>query len=110
LDDIRATLIATVSHDLRSPLAAAITAVESLSHQTAPWSVEDEAALVAAARASLAQISRLIEGLLDAHRIEHRTGAVACSLPASQMWCTPLWRPFLMQIDLPSICLPGSPR
>jgi two-component system sensor histidine kinase KdpD len=76
LDDMRATLIATVSHDLRSPLAAAITAVESLSHQTAPRSVEDEAALVAAARASLAQISRLTEGLLDAHRIEHRAGAV----------------------------------
>jgi two-component system sensor histidine kinase KdpD len=72
LDDIRTTLIATVSHDLRAPLAAAMTAVDSLSQDAVPWSAEDEAALITTARASLAQISRLIGSLLDAHRVEHR--------------------------------------
>lgn len=75
-DDIRATLIATVSHDLRAPLAAAMTAVESLSYQGVPWSAEDQIALVAAAHASLAQISRLIQGLLDAQRIQCRAGSI----------------------------------
>lgn len=74
LDDIHATLIATVSHDLRAPLAAARTAVDSLSDQELRWTTQDQAELLAAADASLAQISRLIEGLLDANRI--RAGAV----------------------------------
>jgi two-component system sensor histidine kinase KdpD len=75
LDDIGTTLIATVSHDLRSPLAAAMLAIDCLSDQAPPWSADD-AMLVASARTSLAQISRLIEGLLDANRIQHRAGAV----------------------------------
>jgi two-component system sensor histidine kinase KdpD len=75
-DDIRATLIAAVSHDLRSPLAAAMTAVDSLSDGTVRWSADDETELLTTARVSLAQISRLIEGLLDANRIEHPARAV----------------------------------
>jgi two-component system, OmpR family, sensor histidine kinase KdpD len=75
VDDIRPMLIATVSHDLRSPLAAAMTAIDCLSYQSALWSSE-EAVLVASARTSLAQISRLIEGLLDANRIQHRAATV----------------------------------
>jgi two-component system sensor histidine kinase KdpD len=75
LDDIGPTLIATVSHDLRAPLAAAITAIDCLSYQPAPSSA-DEAMLVASARTSLAQISRLIEGLLDARRIQHGADTV----------------------------------
>jgi two-component system sensor histidine kinase KdpD len=75
LDDIGATLVATVSHDLRSPLAAAMTAIDSLSHETAPRSADD-AMLVACAQTSPAQMSRLIEGLLDANRVEFGTGSV----------------------------------
>jgi two-component system sensor histidine kinase KdpD len=75
LDDMGTTLIATVSHDLRSPLAAAMTAIDCLSYQTDLWSA-DEAKLVASVRTSLAQISRLIEGLLDANRIHHRASTV----------------------------------
>jgi two-component system sensor histidine kinase KdpD len=76
LDDVRPTLIASLSHDLRAPLAAAMVAVDSLSDRTFPWSADDEAALVATARASLAAMSRLIEGLLDVNRIQHRAGTV----------------------------------
>jgi two-component system, OmpR family, sensor histidine kinase KdpD len=75
MNDIGSTLIATVSHDLRAPLAAAMTAVDCLSYQTDPWSA-DEAMLVASARTSLAQMSRLIQGLLDASRIQHRASTV----------------------------------
>jgi two-component system sensor histidine kinase KdpD len=76
-DDIHATLIAAVSHDLRTPLSAARAAVDGLSDRTVPWTAEDQAALLATAHASLAQISRLVEGLLDANRIQHRAGAVS---------------------------------
>jgi two-component system, OmpR family, sensor histidine kinase KdpD len=76
-DDIHATLIAAVSHDLRTPLSAARTALDGLSDRTVRWTTEDQAALLATAHASLAQISRLVEGLLDANRIQHRSGAVS---------------------------------
>jgi two-component system sensor histidine kinase KdpD len=77
LDDIHTTLIAAVSHDLRTPLSAARTAIDGLSDRTVPWTTEDQATLLATAHASLAQISRLVEGLLDANRIQHRAGAVS---------------------------------
>lgn len=77
LDDIHTALIATVSHDLRAPLSAARTAVDSLSDRTLPWTTDDQSALLATAHASLAQISRLIEGLLDVSRVQHRAGAVS---------------------------------
>jgi two-component system sensor histidine kinase KdpD len=76
LDDLHAALIATVSHDLRTPLSAARTAVDSLSDRTLPWTAEDRATLLATADASLAQISRLLECLLDANRIQHQAGAI----------------------------------
>jgi two-component system sensor histidine kinase KdpD len=50
MEDIHAALIATVSHDLRTPLATAHT--------------------------SLAQMSRLIEGLLSVGRVQHGANAV----------------------------------
>jgi two-component system sensor histidine kinase KdpD len=75
-EDIRATLIAAVSHDLRSPLATAIAAVDTLELPAASWSTEDKAALVSAVRTSLAQMSRLVDGLLDSARIEHRADTV----------------------------------
>jgi two-component system sensor histidine kinase KdpD len=75
-DDIRATLIAAVSHDLRSPLATAITAVDTLGDPAASWNPQEKVALVGATRIALAQMSRLIEGLLDSSRIEHRADTV----------------------------------
>ena len=74
--DIRATLIAAVSHDLRSPLATAVTAVETLADPDASWSLEDTAMLVGAARIALAQMSRLVDGLLDSTRIQDRSDTI----------------------------------
>jgi two-component system sensor histidine kinase KdpD len=75
--DIRDTLIAAVSHDLRSPLATAITAVDTLATPTASWTAADAATLLGAARAALAQMSRLVEGLLDSARVQHRDDTVS---------------------------------
>jgi two-component system, OmpR family, sensor histidine kinase KdpD len=75
-DDIRATLIATVSHDLRAPLATAMAAVDTLAVPAASWSSDDESALMRAVRTSLAQMSRLVEGLLDSARIDHGSDSV----------------------------------
>lgn len=77
LENIHTTLIATVSHDLRGPLSAARTAVDCLSGRTVPWTAEEKAELLATTHASLAQVSRLIEGLLNAKRIKHCAGAVS---------------------------------
>jgi two-component system sensor histidine kinase KdpD len=70
-EDIRATLIAAVSHDLRSPLAAAITAVDTLALPATSCAAEDKRALVDVVRIALAQMSRLIDGLLDSSRVQH---------------------------------------
>jgi two-component system, OmpR family, sensor histidine kinase KdpD len=75
-DDIRATLLAAVSHDLRSPLATATTAVDALADPAASLDPQETVALVAATRIALAQMSRLIDGLLDSARIEHRADTV----------------------------------
>jgi two-component system sensor histidine kinase KdpD len=74
--DIRATLIAAVSHDLRSPLATAMTAVDSLAVPAASWTDEDKIAFASIARIALAQMSRLIEGLLDSARVEDGANSV----------------------------------
>jgi two-component system sensor histidine kinase KdpD len=74
--DIRATLIAAVSHDLRAPLATAVLAVETLADPDGLWTFAARATLVEVARSALAQMSRLVEGLLDSARIQHRADTV----------------------------------
>jgi two-component system, OmpR family, sensor histidine kinase KdpD len=76
VEDIRATLIAAVSHDLRAPLTTAMTAVDTLVDPTATWTAEDNLALAGIARVALAQMARLVEGLLDTARVEHRESTV----------------------------------
>jgi two-component system sensor histidine kinase KdpD len=52
-----------------------MTAIDCLSYQTVPWSA-NETMLVASARNSLAQMARLIEGLLSANRVQNGAHAV----------------------------------
>ena len=69
-DRMRAVLLATLSHDLRSPLAAAKAAVSGLRSADLPLTADDRGELLAAADESLDQLARLAAGLLDMSRLQ----------------------------------------
>jgi two-component system sensor histidine kinase KdpD len=69
-DRMRTALLSAVSHDLRSPLASATAAVDSLSNSDIEWTPEQRADLVATARESLDQLGRLVDNLLDMSRLQ----------------------------------------
>lgn len=69
-DKMRTALLAAVSHDLRTPLAAAKLSVASLRDTTVQWSEQDRAELLAGAEESLDRLSRLVENLLDMSRLQ----------------------------------------
>ncbi|MEU7895810.1 sensor histidine kinase KdpD [Nonomuraea sp. NPDC049152] len=69
-DRMRTALLAAVSHDLRTPLASAKAAVESLSNTAIEWSEEDRRELLATADESLAKLDRLVANLLDMSRLQ----------------------------------------
>jgi two-component system sensor histidine kinase KdpD len=69
-DRMRAVLLATLSHDLRSPLAAAKAAVSGLCAAGVPLTADDRGELLAAADESLDQLGRLVASLLDMSRLE----------------------------------------
>jgi two-component system sensor histidine kinase KdpD len=69
-DRMRAALLAAVSHDLRSPLASATAAIDSLGNEGVPWTAEQREELIATARESLDRLTRLVENLLDMSRVQ----------------------------------------
>ncbi|GIH23876.1 sensor histidine kinase [Acrocarpospora phusangensis] len=69
-DRMRTALLAAVSHDLRTPLASAKAAVESLRGTEIDWSEEDRRELLATADESLAKLDRLVANLLDMSRLQ----------------------------------------
>lgn len=69
-DRIRALLLAAVSHDLRSPLAAARAAVSCLRSRDLPLTAADQDELLATAGESLDLLSRLAASLLDVTRLQ----------------------------------------
>ena len=69
-DRMRAALLATLGHDLRSPLAAAKAAVSGLRSADLPLTADDRGELLAAADESLDQLARLSAGLLDMSRLQ----------------------------------------
>ncbi|MER7500652.1 sensor histidine kinase KdpD [Nonomuraea pusilla] len=77
-DRMRTALLAAVSHDLRTPLAAAKAAVESLRSQDVDWSPQDRDELLDTAHESLARLERLVENLLDMSRLQ--AGVLGLSL------------------------------
>ncbi|MFI6325078.1 DUF4118 domain-containing protein [Nonomuraea sp. NPDC050556] len=77
-DRMRTALLAAVSHDLRTPLASAMAAVESLRSTDIEWSVEDRWELLATADESLAKLARLVANLLDMSRLQ--AGALGLEL------------------------------
>src|SRR6266702_7300734 len=72
----RVALLATVSHDLRAPLAAAKAAVSGLRAGDARLTTDDREDLLAAAEESLDRLARLAGGLLDVSRLQAGARAV----------------------------------
>ncbi|MDQ2758287.1 MAG: DUF4118 domain-containing protein [Actinomycetota bacterium] len=70
----RTALLAAVSHDLRTPLAAIKAAVSSLRQDDVTFSPDDEAELLRTAEESADRLDALIGNLLDMSRLQ--TGAI----------------------------------
>ncbi len=68
-DDLRRSLLSAVSHDLRTPLAAAKVAVSSLRAEDVAFSPEDTAELLASIEESIDQLTALVGNLLDSSRL-----------------------------------------
>jgi two-component system, OmpR family, sensor histidine kinase KdpD len=69
-DKMRTALLAAVSHDLRTPLAAAKAAVGTLGDAELDLSPGDRTELIEAADESLDRLTRLVENLLDLSRLQ----------------------------------------
>ncbi|MBS1690990.1 MAG: sensor histidine kinase KdpD [Actinobacteria bacterium] len=68
-DELRRSLLSAVSHDLRTPLAAAKAAVSSLRSIEVDFSEEDTAELLATVEESTDQLTALVGNLLDSSRL-----------------------------------------
>ncbi|MEU3407806.1 ATP-binding protein [Streptomyces sp. NPDC006670] len=82
-DRMRTALLAAVSHDLRTPLAAGWAAIESLRARDVEFSEEDRSELLATADESMARLNRLVENLLDMSRLQ--AGALKLDLRATHL-------------------------
>jgi two-component system sensor histidine kinase KdpD len=82
-DRLRTALLAAVSHDLRSPLASATAAVDSLTSADVDWTAEERAELLATARESLQRLTTLVENLLDVTRVQ--AGALSMSFQPTRL-------------------------
>ncbi|MCT4351707.1 sensor histidine kinase KdpD [Streptomyces sp. Je 1-79] len=71
---IRTSLLAAVSHDLRTPLAAIKAAVSSLRSDDVEWSEDDRAELLEGIEDGADRLDHLVGNLLDVSRLE--TGTV----------------------------------
>jgi two-component system sensor histidine kinase KdpD len=77
-DRLRAALLAAVSHDLRSPLASASAAVDSLMSADVDWTAEERIELLATAGESLQRLTILVENLLDVTRVQAGALELSC--------------------------------
>jgi two-component system sensor histidine kinase KdpD len=68
-DRLRRALLSAVSHDLRTPLAAAKAAVSSLRSDDVQFSPTDTAELLATVEESIDQLTTLVGNLLDSSRL-----------------------------------------
>ena len=68
-DRIRSALLNAVSHDLRTPIASAKTAVSSLRSRDITWSQDDRDELLASADDALDRLTDLVTNLLDLSRV-----------------------------------------
>lgn len=68
-DELRRSLLSAVSHDLRTPLAAAKAAVSSLRADDVWFSPQDTTELLATVEESIDQLTALVGNLLDSSRL-----------------------------------------
>jgi two-component system sensor histidine kinase KdpD len=81
---MRTALLRTVSHDLRSPLAAATAAISGLRSQDMQLAAADRDELLDIAEKSLELVSRLAASLLDLTRLQAGGGlTMIMSVPAA---------------------------
>jgi two-component system, OmpR family, sensor histidine kinase KdpD len=78
--ELASTLLASLSHDLKTPLTTVRVAVENLRSELAP---RDRGAQAAAAIADLERLDRLFQDILDMARID------AAAIHIEQQWVTP---------------------
>ena len=78
--DLAATLLASLSHDLKTPLTAIRVAVENLRDEL---TVSDRLAQGSAAIVELDRLNRLFQDILDMARID------AAAIPVERQWVTP---------------------
>jgi len=78
IDAVRTGLLRSVSHDLRTPLAAIKAMVSGLRDQTITWQEDQIAEALATIEEEADRLNRLVGNLLDASRLE--IGAVAVDL------------------------------
>jgi two-component system sensor histidine kinase KdpD len=69
-EDVRQALLASVSHDLRTPLASIQASAESLAQTEIAWSDEERHGFATAIVQETGRMGRLIDNLLDMSRIE----------------------------------------
>ncbi|MCX4758601.1 ATP-binding protein [Kitasatospora purpeofusca] len=82
-DKMRTALLAAVSHDLRTPLAAALASVGSLRSPDVEFSEEDRDELLSMANDSLLRLTGLVDNLLDMSRLQ--AGALTLHLEAAHL-------------------------
>ncbi|EFC81374.1 ATP-binding protein [Parafrankia sp. EUN1f] len=75
-DKVRTALLTAVSHDLRTPLAAAGAAINGLREQDLDLTDDERGELLATADESLGKLARLVENLLDMSRLQAGTLSV----------------------------------
>ncbi|CAN5377706.1 sensor histidine kinase KdpD [soil metagenome] len=114
-DRARTALLNAVSHDLRTPIAAAKAAVSSLRSQDVDWSQADEAELLENADLALDRLTALVTNLLDLSRLQagalsvnvHPVGlddvvsrALAMSLPVAAHRQEPVADPAAVPVEV----------
>jgi two-component system sensor histidine kinase KdpD len=69
-DRLRTALLSAVSHDLRTPLAAAKTAISGLRSRDVRWDPAEEAELLETADHAIDRVTALVTNLLDLSRLQ----------------------------------------
>jgi two-component system, OmpR family, sensor histidine kinase KdpD len=80
-DAVKTTIIQSVSHDFRTPLATMTAALGGLSSTEVELSSEDRAELFEALGSELARLTRLVENLLDLSRLQ-----ADAAVPHTELW------------------------